>query len=231
MINQELVFVHIPKTGGSSIGNLLKKTCPFRLIKHTREKDLLLLYQYKQKYNPHCFSFTFVRNPWDRIVSAYSYLIKGGGNLGDKKDRDHYLSDYDESNFEDFIVNELTKKRILKQLHFIPQYQWISDNKGNLVVDFVGKLEDFEKNMNKLFKEIDINVKVRSYDIFKISRYSIYIIDFLNKLFYVAGKKTRLLPYTNPTKHKNYRSNYNKKTRKIVADVYKKDIKLFGYKF
>lgn len=39
------------------------------------------------------------------------------------------------------------------------------------------------------------------------------------------------LPSINKTVHKDYRSYYNEKTRKIVAEHFKEDIELFGYTF
>ena len=66
-----ITYVQIPKTAGTSIGHWL--------IDHKRTSV------YKEWYNHPTleeinsaidknFSFTVVRNPWDRIVSAYYFL-------------------------------------------------------------------------------------------------------------------------------------------------------------
>ena len=45
------------------------------------------------------------------------------------------------------------------------------------------------------------------------------------------GIKQRQLPVLNNTNHKHYSEYYDDETREIIAQVYSKDIKYFGYKF
>ncbi len=39
------------------------------------------------------------------------------------------------------------------------------------------------------------------------------------------------LPHLNQTKHRDYRTYYNARTRRLVADYFRADIELFGYRF
>jgi len=39
------------------------------------------------------------------------------------------------------------------------------------------------------------------------------------------------LPHKKKTKRKSYKKYYNKKTKKLVAERYKKDLELFKYKY
>ena len=60
----KFIFVHIPKTAGSSIGNLFQPGYGGPQI-HKETYDLNLYADY--------YKFTFVRNPWDRWVSEYKW--------------------------------------------------------------------------------------------------------------------------------------------------------------
>ncbi|MBT3465432.1 sulfotransferase family 2 domain-containing protein [archaeon] len=69
-------FIHIPKTGGTSIKNYLRDNdIPTLFLSHDIEDPK---YKYpneiSKKNNPH--AFTVVRNPFDRVVSAYYFLKK-----------------------------------------------------------------------------------------------------------------------------------------------------------
>lgn len=87
------VFVHVPKTGGTSLatvlearaaaddiligdtpkakrrkGRLTDLEAPGRIWKHSKLRDVTGLYP------ADAFVFTLVRNPWDRMVSYYHWL-------------------------------------------------------------------------------------------------------------------------------------------------------------
>jgi len=77
MVNHNLKFVylHIPKTGGSSIGLMLKRASGMKfrsfngVARHYNPPPLEGSYKYKDYMNITC-----VRNPYARAVSSYRFL-------------------------------------------------------------------------------------------------------------------------------------------------------------
>ncbi len=68
MIYQKLIFIHIPGTGGTSIEHSLGQTLE-NAEKYQTAREI------QKKIGPEkffrSFVFTFIRNPWDRIISLY----------------------------------------------------------------------------------------------------------------------------------------------------------------
>ena len=83
------------------------------------------------------FKFAFVRNPWERLVSAFFYLNAGGCNEFDDIFRVAHLSVYN----GDFNAFVLDIERHLSAQHFRPQICWLCDERGTLLPDFVGRYE------------------------------------------------------------------------------------------
>tara|TARA_B110000444_G_scaffold260638_1_gene308413 strand:- start:1279 stop:2544 length:1266 start_codon:yes stop_codon:yes gene_type:complete len=133
------IYIHIPKTAGSSayIQN-------FSYHGHNSRNPNYIYYKDSNKRKLSKFSYAFVRNPWDRLVSAFFYL-KGGGNwLPDEEDYEKYLAKY--SNFTDMLLN--WDDDILNQCHIKEQYKWICDDEENIIVDFVGRFENLQEDFN-----------------------------------------------------------------------------------
>jgi hypothetical protein len=143
-MNRDVIFMQMPKSASSSMGSILKKY-DIQIIDHNiRNPDYVSLSKYMESHpEKEFFAFTFVRNPWDRVVSAFHYLKEGGNNPEDRSDYETYLEQYDED-FERFVKQAFLTKDIFEQLHFRPQYRWVTDEDNNLLVDFVGKYETLE---------------------------------------------------------------------------------------
>ncbi len=153
-LKRKYVFVHIPRTGGMSVRNICDIFGITAIGHNLRYKNYLSIAKYKERYNKNCFAFTFVRSPWDRVVSAFHFLMSGGLNEEDKKDYEEYISKYN-GDFRKFVI-EAFNDNILEQLHFRPQYKWICNDEGKLVVDFVGKFENFQLDFHKICEIMDI---------------------------------------------------------------------------
>jgi len=128
-------FCHIPKTGGVSICKLIN-----RLPGHTIE-----ILDGKK------YIYTFVRNPYDRLVSSFFFLKNGGRNNMDKQDKKKYINNY---SFSEFVIHKL-KTAAAHQKHFRPQTYWIP--KG---ASFIGKFESMENDLEELKKYVPIKGKL-----------------------------------------------------------------------
>jgi len=135
------IFIHIPKSAGTSLLKALGKKKPVG-------RDHLPWYVY-EKANPkkfeNYFKFSFVRDPMDRLYSGYCYLRRGG-NMGKDLPVSKAINKY--SNFEDFIVNGLGEGWFRNNVMFLPQSFFIIKNNQDLAVDYVGKFETLEKDFN-----------------------------------------------------------------------------------
>jgi hypothetical protein len=142
MDKQKCIFIHIPKTAGTSVLNALGKEKGGR--NHLPWYVYYTANQYK--FNNY-FKFAFVRNPWDRVYSAYSYLLEGGNKQGDMNLL-NIVNKY--NNFENFVVHGLGCGDFRNHLLFIPQSEFIVGPQGEIVVDFVGNYEKLEDDFHKL---------------------------------------------------------------------------------
>jgi len=129
-MKQRAVFVHIPRTAGTSIMEFCRESNIYVFGHDINNLKYISLKKFKKNYNKNSYYFTFVRNPWDRVVSSFFYLDKGGNNISDEKDREKYLKKY-KHNFNIFIKEAFKNKKILKQIHFMPQNKWIYNKKNH----------------------------------------------------------------------------------------------------
>jgi hypothetical protein len=129
---QRCIFIHIPKTGGTSVARSL-----------FGEASRHLTYVEYQRANPEKFrrfiKFSFVRNPWDRLVSTFFFLKGGGLNEIDRAWAQETLARFD--GFDDFVRVWLNPMTAASWVHFRPQSDFILDSGGNVMVDFVGRYE------------------------------------------------------------------------------------------
>ena len=132
-----IIFIHIPKNGGSSIKKYLSK----RFKVPINEPYLHERFFEIKKNKPNCDfnkfnKFAIIRNPYDRMISWYCYLH--GYELKNTNEK---------PNIEDFrkwIKNpwELPRMWLLD-----PQYTWIDKTFSIL------KFENLNKDLNNFFKE------------------------------------------------------------------------------
>lgn len=190
------IYIHVPKTAGYSINKTLFGN---QGGAHTMLSHYQLIFS-KREFNGY-FKFTVIRNPWDRLFSAYNFLKKGGGTKEDKKYSETTLSAY--NNFEDFVLNWVNRANILECVYFIPQYKFLClPHSYKIHVDFIGFFENLENDFQYIKKRLFLDVSL----------------------------ELKKINVTSPNKL-DYKDFYSTEMRDIVSKVYKEDIALFGYNF
>ena len=147
------IFIHIPKTAGISVVKAF-----FSDVTLEGHRSVWFYKQVFGKDLSEFFIFTFVRNPWDRLYSAYKFLQKGGINIHDKNAFDMYLSEYND--FEDFVLNGLNEEILFEITHFIPQHEFVCDKNGKILVDYIARFEDIENGISELNSLLKTKVKL-----------------------------------------------------------------------
>ena len=179
MVNykKSALFLHCPKVASVSI-RIILENCGFQKVKLGEYPDFInnfdktkLKIQNTLKYNSSLFTFSFVRNPWDRVVSAYEYL-----------NRSISIS------FKDFIFSDFVNPDV-KWHYGITQFDIIGDGDSTPLVDFIGRFERLQEDFNRVCKIIGIRPVLLPYKNKSIHKhYSEYYDDTLkevvDKLYY-----------------------------------------------
>ena len=205
---QKFLFVHIPKSAGTSVTAALKEFSdqpekiwinrllakiginvnwfgPFHWVrgrKHSTARQMKIMYS-DSVFNDY-YKFAFVRNPWALLVSYYHYI---------KSNQQHHRSEKVKNidSFESYIHYEIKRNKI-------NQSRFVTDTFGNDLVDFVGRFESLEKDLGVIFEQLGVEAEI---------------------------------PHKNSSTHTDYRDYYTPETAKLVAFHWAEDILRFGYTF
>lgn len=139
----KIIFIHIPKAAGISVH---KGLFGFDTLGHLKFSDYQK-YLEASKINDFR-TVTFVRNPYNRLVSSYFYLKNGG--RGDKLDLEYQDIIAPYKTFQDFVMLFLSPKNIYSLEHLIPQVEWLYNEEGQLNIDFIGRFENLENDFGLL---------------------------------------------------------------------------------
>jgi len=138
------IFIHIPKTGGQSVGRILGNKRSIHLS--YKEYETLLGQEKLKAYR----IFTVVRHPQDRLVSAWRYLKEGGNkSLEDKQLKDALLSPCEDIN--DFIA-KLERDSSILNTHFFKKQSHFLENSQKIIPKEIEilHLENLEGEIKKI---------------------------------------------------------------------------------
>ncbi|HTA46988.1 MAG TPA: sulfotransferase family 2 domain-containing protein [Bryobacteraceae bacterium] len=163
MISHKLrcIFVHVPKTGGTSIEDVIWPA-------ERTEEDLwmgfvsahgnkyqtgglqhLLARQIRQEVGDEIFGdyfkFAIVRNPWDRSVSQFCYTRI-------RTDLHELIGMTAETSFSEYLALIEGHEHVQWQ----PQFDFLYDADGSILVDFVGRFERLEQDARSIFSRLSL---------------------------------------------------------------------------
>lgn len=206
---KKFIFVHVQKTAGTSLRKVLKAQAPdarLWLGRHGHASSGIEAMG-REAWDRY-FSFGFVRNPWDRLVSHYSMIRDRISELTPEQRREarpfkielwNYVLHFSDD-FESFLDNctGLIRDRDCYKSFLFNQIDYLSDREGKIAVSFVGRFENFETDAREALKRIGIDAEV---------------------------------PRLNTSSRSDYRGYYTPRTRELVAKRFARDIEAFGYEF
>jgi hypothetical protein len=200
-LKKRFIFVHIPKTAGSSLSHALG-------LDWQNHKDIA---RYKKELSPSIFDdffkFTVVRNPWARLVSEYSFQSRLSGHRASKLhayDGNGRLRDFSswvQAVFENpyrYPARVWGGSVSLGIHRWSPQTDWIEVD-GTSAIDYVAKLENLDADCSHIARKLCIQLPT--------------------------------LPRQKRTFHAHYSSYYTSATRELVSLKYASDIEAFDYRF
>lgn len=223
------VFVHIPKSAGTSVIATLKDANDYENYKALRQNfrpddnkftpppPHLRAYDHvtyglidEQAFNSY-FKFAFVRNPWDRIVSEYKYRRHPG------------MRSFKKFLFKAFPIPSWTDE----YCHVIPQYDFLYSEDGKLLVDFVGKFENIDEGYAHIRKQLGLPPKKlphknRSLSLFRRDNNLYQILKTIKDAMSIEQKRNTF---------KHYTEYYDAETIEFVEQLYIRDVETFNYSF
>jgi len=250
------IFLHNPKCGGIYITNILLYNYKFEIMNHENhpnyeefisprkinidedtDKHTIRVYgKYRFFYSyedtnkkllENYFIFTFVRNPYEKIFSAYQYLKRV---LKNEKIRNTYENNYYFENFNIFVKNMYNVNNISFFHAFIPQYEQLMNYSNRININYIGKTETLDYdfiniltilNINKIehCENIYLNLKANSNDSLKkkiTDEINEETFIFINKYF---EKDFDIFDYKKYDSYEEFINNYSKENEVSIAET------------
>lgn len=150
---KKFLFLHLPKTGGTSINSSLSKYCDkssgSAYSKHASLGEMKSAIG--DKSFDEYFKFTIIRNPWDRVLSLYFWgiQIKPGRGI---------QSNWKNETFDSWIKNTFIKDNLY---NIWPDQIDLMTINGVNPMNFVGRFENLKQDWKEICKSICIDEELK----------------------------------------------------------------------
>jgi len=144
----DFIFVHINKTGGTSIKAALK-------LPHVHRTAQQLVDTIGWEAWHRKISFAVVRNPWDRVVSQYHYRLQMAKASGRRETRS--FPEWVRACFGD---PEERGRMSGNPIFYQPQTAWLQDKDGRIIVDRILKFETLAYDFAELCRELGLHCRL-----------------------------------------------------------------------
>lgn len=167
----KFAFIHVPKTAGSSVAFSLwplrdqvddywanhwlaragvhyNHLAPWPLKKFRTHTSADMLRRHVPAHVfAGLFKFSFVRNPWDLMVSYWHYLRRPSRRHHRRRLAERLPS------FDAYVRYEIRRGKI-------SQTRMLTDRRGRLLVDFVGRFETLDTDFARVCRRIGVDVEL-----------------------------------------------------------------------
>lgn len=147
----QAIFVHIPKTAGTSVLSGLGAQPVF----DTHAPALAYARAYPEFY-ARAYKFAFVRNPWDRFASSFHFMKQGTEWKMQQDWARRHIGDMDFRAFTLRLRSPLFRATVLSERFFWPQVTWLQTPRGVGGVDEIFKFEALDEAMLSLYARFGV---------------------------------------------------------------------------
>ena len=143
----EFIFIHVHRTGGTSIMNLLKRELGTDVTEISEHGNVNSSERILIEENPDYKIIGMVRNPWDRILSWYALINKWND----------FTIEESRGEFQKFIELKLAAKPDDPYFHYnqLDYFPSINNKRISLY-----RFEDFEEETKKMFELLDLDLGI-----------------------------------------------------------------------
>ncbi len=208
--SKKIIFIHIPKTGGTSIEKMF---WPYSFQNNEKNLRRGFINKYHNQYQTgglqhltasnikkavgqdvfNEFSkFSVIRNPYDKIISQFSYMKK-------RKDLRDFIEMDINTPFKEYLAL-ITKT---EHVQWMPQYKFLFDENDQAQCDNIIHFENMNEELSMTMKKLKIDKRFIFFD--------------------------RKIPHLNKSIRKTSIEDFDKETKEIIYNLYKEDFNKFGY--